>query len=189
MNSKASQIRSIQRALKFRDHNVPFWTVLDVLEDQQRTSVRVQTYMQSLKDVQNYLIENQDRQSEVFANVGLLKEIQQILIVDMSLIQIQMTIGFEQCYFDSLVIDIHELLVGCQQEQQNAITRRIGQSKSFSEKQKILIVGINLSAQKDAKSSSQEPFQIVMINGQIQSVSHLIEIHKLRQLRLIYLFM
>ncbi|CAD8214001.1 unnamed protein product [Paramecium pentaurelia] len=125
MNSKASQIRSIQRALNFRDHNVPFWTVLDVLEDQQRTSVRVQTYIQSLKDVQNYLMENQERWSEVFANVGLLKEIQQILIVDMSLI----------VYKDY----IHELLVGCQQEQQNAITRRIGQKDSDSWDQSICL--------------------------------------------------
>ncbi|CAD8204034.1 unnamed protein product [Paramecium pentaurelia] len=76
-------------------------------------------HMQSLKDVQNYLMENQERWSQELGNVGLLIEIQQLLIVDMSLIvykdcqnrkkKIQMTIGFEQC--DSLLIEIHELLV------------------------------------------------------------------------------
>ncbi|CAD8133844.1 unnamed protein product [Paramecium pentaurelia] len=62
-------------------------------------------HMQSLKDVQNYLMENQERWSQELGNVGLLIEIQQLLIVDMSLIvykdcqnrkkKIQMTIGFE----------------------------------------------------------------------------------------------
>ncbi|CAD8119140.1 unnamed protein product [Paramecium primaurelia] len=92
-----------------------------------------QAYKQSLKDVQNYLIENQVRWSQELGNVGLLIEIQQLLKVQMSLI----------------VNDSQEEFIIYQGFQNRAIKSQFQGSSELGNR--LLKVGITLAAYKDAK--------------------------------------